>query len=417
MLHHLFVKTAPRGSRLRLAVVVTALALSVGAGPAAGTEPQLGAGPAGAAAYDPNNVALGWTRVANGLVKPVLATHAGDGSGRLFIVQQGGRIRILKNGALLAAPFLDLSANVSTGSEQGLLGLAFHPSFESNGKFYVDFTLKNGDTAINEYRVAAPYTANTAAWQTGRRILTIDQPYSNHNGGNLAFGPDGYLYIGMGDGGSAGDPGNRAQSTTTLLGKMLRIDINGTANGKQYRIPATNPYVGIAGYDEIWARGLRNPWRFSFDRVSGDLWIGDVGQNQYEEIDLSRANTGGGRGVNYGWRIMEGRHCYNPSSGCSTSGKILPIAEYTHASGNCSVTGGYVYRGSLYPVLQGGYLFGDYCSGRFWTISANASSPATPVFLRQTALSISSFGEDEAGEIYAVFLEGSVYHLTATPKP
>jgi glucose/arabinose dehydrogenase len=419
VLHHHFVKAARRRSRLQLAVVVTALALSVGAGPAAGTAARPTANPSGApAAYDPSKVALGWTKVAGGLSKPVLATHAGDGSGRMFIVQQGGRIRILKNGVLLAAPFLDLAANVATaGNEQGLLGLAFHPQFETNGKFYVYLTLKSsGAQIVNEYR-ASPPSANTVDWHTGRRILTMTDPYTNHNGGHMAFGPDGFLYIGTGDGGSAGDPGNRAQSTTSLLGKILRIDINGTNGATPYRIPPTNPYVGIGGWDEIWARGLRNPWRFSFDRATGDLWIGDVGQNQYEEIDVSRASTGSGRGANYGWRLMEGRHCYNPPSGCSSSGKVVPIVEYTHASGNCSVTGGYVYRGTLYPVLQGGYLFGDYCSGRFWTVSAAAASPATPVFLAQSALSISSFGEDEAGEVYAVFHEGYVYRLTATAKP
>ncbi|MDQ2965425.1 MAG: PQQ-dependent sugar dehydrogenase, partial [Chloroflexota bacterium] len=338
-------------------------------------------------------------------------THAGDGLGRLFVVEQTGRIRVIKGGVLLPTAFLNLSASISTGGERGLLGLAFHPQFKTNGKFYVNFTLRNGATAINEYRVASPYTADTAAWQTGRRILTIPQPYSNHNGGNLAFGPDGFLYIGMGDGGSGGDPGNRAQNINNLLGKMLRIDVNGRSGTKQYRIPATNPWVGRVGLDEIWARGLRNPWRFSFDRTTGDLWIGDVGQDRYEEIDFSRAVDGrnAGRSLNYGWRIMEGRHCFNPSR-CSSGGKVLPVAEYSHASGNCSVTGGYVYRGPD-PKLVGGYLYGDFCSGRIWGI--DAAGPYTPVLLDDTSLNISSFGEDEAGNVYVVDLGGSIYRLSA----
>lgn len=418
MLHHL--ATAARRSRFQLAVTVTALALIVGAGPAAGTAARHTGEAAAAAptAYDPTKVNVGWTKVISGLSKPVLVTHAGDGSGRLFVVQQGGKIRVFKGGALLAASFLDLSTSVgTTGSEQGLLGLAFHPSFETNGKFYVYFTLKSsGAQVVNEYRVAAPYTADTAAWQTGRRILTMSDPYSNHNGGHMAFGPDGYLYIGTGDGGDGGDPGNRAQSTTTLLGKMLRIDINGTANGKQYRVPANNPYVGIPGYDEIWALGLRNPWGWSFDRATGDLWIGDVGQSRYEEVDVSRATSGGGRGANYGWRVMEGRHCFNPSSGCSTSGKVLPVIEYTHASG-CSVTGGYVYRGAAEPELVGAYLFGDYCSGKLWSIPADATYPAPTIQHLDSTLNISSFGEDEAGNVYIVFHSGYVYRITASPKP
>jgi glucose/arabinose dehydrogenase len=420
VLHHQFA-TAARRSRIQIAVTVTALALIVGAGPAAGTANRPTASTAAApAAYDPNAVNVGWTKVISGLSKPVLVTDAGDGSGRLFVVQQGGKIRVFKGGSLLAAPFLDLTANVlSTGFEQGLLGLAFHPSFETNGKFYVYFTLKsNGAQVVNEYRVAAPYTADTAAWQTGRRILTMTDPYSNHNGGHMAFGADGYLYIGTGDGGSAGDPGNRAQSTTSLLGKMLRLDINGTANGKQYRVPATNPYVGIAGWDEIWAIGLRNPWGWSFDRANGDLWIADVGQNRYEEIDVSRASAGvAGRKANYGWRQWEGRHCYNPSTGCSATGKTMPVSEYFHDSGNCSVTGGYVYRGTAYPALVGGYFFADYCSGKLWSIAATSTWPATRVQHVDSPLQITSFGEDEFGNVYIVFQQGYVYRLTGTPKP
>lgn len=353
------------------------------------------------------------TPVVSGLSAPVLVTHAGDGSGRLFIVEQVGRIRVVKNGVLLPKPFLDLSKELAQGGEQGLLGLAFHPKYETNGKFYINATLPDGDTVINEYRVS-PTNPDVATRVGGRRILRIDQPYANHNGGHIAFGPDGYLYIGMGDGGSAGDPGNRAQNLDSLLGKMLRIDVNGTSSGRAYRIPASNPYVGRTGRDEIWSRGLRNPWRWSFDRLKGDFWIGDVGQNRYEEIDRSTVteNASRGRGVNYGWRVMEGRHCYRPSSGCSTSGKILPVVEYTHSQG-CSVTGGYVYRGTKLPSLVARYVFGDYCTGTIWTIPRTARGPATKSLLMDTSYRISSFGEDESGELYVVDHGGTVYRFGA----
>ncbi len=312
---------------------------------------------------------------------------------------------------LLPRPFLDISDGLSRGGEQGLLGLAFHPDYEHNGRFYVDFTRADGDTAINEYRVSAD--PNVASKRTGRRIMTIDQPYPNHNGGGIAFGPDGYLYIGTGDGGSAGDPGNRARNLTSLLGKMLRIDVNGTSTGHAYRIPRSNPYVGRYGRDEIWSRGLRNPWRWSFDRVTGDLWIGDVGQDRYEEIDRSSTASGRGRGVDYGWRVMEGNHCYRPATGCITTGKVRPITEYSHREG-CSVTGGYAYRGRAVPALAGRYVFGDFCSGSIWTIGRGALRPAAKSLLLDTDLQISSFGEDERGELYVVSLGGTVFRLEAS---
>jgi glucose/arabinose dehydrogenase len=360
--------------------------------------------------FDPSHIWISLPLSAGGFTNPVLVTNAGDSSGRLFVVEQGGRIRIIKNGSVLATPFLDIHNGISTGGEQGLLGLAFHPNYKTNHKLYVNFTNRNGDTAISEYRVTTnPDRVSTA---TGRRIITIDQPYSNHNGGNLAFGPDGYLYIGMGDGGSAGDPGNRAQNVNSLLGKILRINVNGTSGSRQYRIPSSNPYVGRTGRDEIWARGLRNPWRWSFDRATGNLWIGDVGQARYEEIDRSTKGTrGAGWGVNYGWHVMEGQRCYIPSSGCSTSGKTLPLLEYTHDYG-CSVTGGFVYRGNAYPMLRGGYFFADYCSGRIWTVSAGARSPATRTFLLHANMNISSFGESQSGELYLVdHAGGGVYRV------
>ena len=401
-----------------LVTVAVLLAGSVGTVAGGGHRPPSAPSGAGTAVgsapvspdFDPGGISISLPLSAGGFTNPVLVTNAGDSSARLFVVEQGGRIRIIKNGTVLATPFLDIHKGISTGGERGLLGLAFHPNFRTNHRFYVNFTNTNGDTAVSEYRVTTnPDRASTV---TGRRIITIDQPYSNHNGGNLAFGPDGYLYIGMGDGGSAGDPGNRAQSLNSLLGKILRIDVNGTSGSRQYRIPSSNPYVGRTGRDEIWARGLRNPWRWSFDRLNGNLWIGDVGQARYEEIDRSTKGTrGAGWGVNYGWRVMEGRHCYNPTSGCNTTGKALPLLEYSHDYG-CSVTGGFVYRGNAYPMLRGGYFFADYCSGRIWTVYAGAQSPAQRTLLLDTNLNISSFGESQSGELYLVdHSGGGVYRV------
>jgi glucose/arabinose dehydrogenase len=345
------------------------------------------------------------TPVASGLSSPVLITSAHDGTGRLFIVEQTGRIRVLAGGSVLSTPLLDIRSSVSNGGEQGLLGLAFHPNFRNNHKFYVDFTNLSGNTVIREYRTSTA-NPNRVAAGSGRTLLQIHQPFSNHNGGNLAFGPDGLLYIGMGDGGSGGDPGNRAQSKDTLLGKMLRINVNTRTGSKAYGIPKSNPYVGKPGRNEIYQRGLRNPWRFSFDRSTGKLWIGDVGQNRYEEID-----RGGRAGTNWGWRQMEGYHCYLPSSGCSRSGKALPVLNYAHAAGRCAVTGGYVYRGSAIPALKGWYVFGDYCSGEIWAIPSTAGAHASRTLLRNTGFQISSFGQNANGELYVVDLGGTVYRI------
>ena len=277
----------------------------------------------------------------------------------------------------------------------------------------MNYTRKaDGATVVDEYRVTS--NPNVVSLGTRRQVLVIAQPYANHNGGGMAFGPDGYLYIGMGDGGSGGDPQDHAQDRTSLLGKMLRIDVNGTAPGKGYRIPATNPFVGQAGADEVWAFGLRNPWRWSFDRVTGDLWVGDVGQNAWEEVDRATAASGGGRSVNYGWDDMEGRHCYEPMSGCLTSGRALPMVEYGHAvdgADNCAVTGGYVYRGVHFPLLRGGYFFGDYCSGRIWVVSATGPAQAVATLLPITAPSITSFGQDEDGELYVVSQDGAIAQI------
>jgi glucose/arabinose dehydrogenase len=342
--------------------------------------------------------------------QPVLVTHAGDGSGRRFVVEQGGIVRIVTaSNVVLGTPLIDLRSLVSTGGERGLLGLAFHPDHERNGRFYVNYTDRAGDTIIASYRIVST-NRNVTYYGSRRVILRIDQPYANHNGGHLAFGPDGYLYIGTGDGGSAGDPGNRAQSTTSLLGKMLRINVNASQNGRNYAIPATNPYVNRTGYDEIWARGLRNPWRWSFDRATGDLWIADVGQNRYEEINVARRSQGGGRGANYGWRVMEGRHCYNPSS-CDPARYTLPVMEYAHSAGRCSITGGFVYRGTRFTVLQNAYLFADFCSGEIW--ATRASSPGRFDLLATRPSNITSFGEDELGYIYVTQSNGQVYYIRA----
>ena len=355
------------------------------------------------------------TPIVSGLNAPVQVVPAGDGTGRLFVVEQGGTVRIVKNGALLPTPFINIADLLSTGGERGLLGIAFHPNYKVNGRFFLYFTRRNdGYIAITEYHRSSS-NADVATRVGARRIITIPHPYANHNGGRMAFGRDGYLYIGTGDGGSGGDPGNRAQSLSVLLGKMLRIDINGTAGGHQYRIPSSNPYVGRVGWNEIWSRGLRNPWGWSFDRVNGDLWIGDVGQDKYEEIDrsiVSTKSTSGGKGVNYGWRIMEGRHCYNPATGCHTAGLKFPVVEYSHGEG-CAVTGGYAYRGSAVPALFGRYIFGDYCSGQIWTISRTAVAPATKALLLSTTLNISSFGQDEKGELYVLDLGGTLYKIEA----
>jgi glucose/arabinose dehydrogenase len=371
------------------------------------------AGASSAMAITPLRIHLGLARVATGLSQPLLVTDAGDGSGRLFVVEQTGKVRIIKSGELLAAPFLDLTGSVSTGGEQGLLGLAFHPSYRTNGKVYVSYTDRAGTSTIREYRVS-PSSPNRVPAATGRTILRLRQPYANHNGGNIAFGPDGDLYIGFGDGGSAGDPGNRAQNLGVLLGKLLRIDVNRRTGTLPYGIPPDNPYVGRTGLDQIWASGLRNPWRFSFDRATGDLWIGDVGQGAWEEVDRALATDGrnAGRALNFGWRQMEGSHCYAPPTGCSRSGKILPMTEYGHVNGRCSITGGFVYRGSAFPDLRGAYLFGDYCSGEIWYVSRTAARGVAPTHALDTDAQITSFGQDQAGELFVTDARGSIYRVT-----
>jgi glucose/arabinose dehydrogenase len=350
----------------------------------------------------------------SGLEAPLYLTHAGDGTGQMYLVEQGGLILLAEtDGTLHDDPFLDIQDRVLAGGERGLLGLAFHPEYEVNGRFFVDYTDENGDTVIAEYQRDSAVRANP---DSERLLLRINQPYSNHNGGQVAFGPDGLLYIGMGDGGSGGDPHNFGQRTDTLLGKILRIDVDGSAEGRPYGIPADNPFAdGQDGRAEIWALGLRNPWRFSFDRETGDLFIADVGQNYLEEIDATP--SGEGAGANYGWRVMEASDCFE-TEGCDQSGLVLPVAEYSHDLG-CSVTGGYVYRGGEWPALEGVYLYADYCTGRIWSIRADDAlrAEAAPVEELDTDLLVSSFGEVEAGELYVTDHHGAVYRITAPSSP
>jgi glucose/arabinose dehydrogenase len=334
--------------------------------------------------------------VVGGLASPVDIVNAGDRSGRLFAVEQAGTIRIIAADRLIAAPFLDIRSSVLSGGEQGLLGLAFHPQFAVNRRFFVDYTRQSdGATVIAEY-LAGATDPNRADASSVKILLTIVQPFANHNGGALRFGPDGYLYIGMGDGGSANDPGNRAQDTQELLGKILRIDVD---RGAPYAIPATNPYATAGGRKEIWALGVRNPWRFNFDRVTGDFFIGDVGQDRLEEIDWRAAGTGAG--TNFGWRVMEGDSCTSLAGpvACFDPSLTPPILQYGHDLG-CSVTGGTVYRGSAVPALAGRYVYGDFCSGRLWSAAKNALGGFGARDIATTGINITAFGEDEAGELY-----------------
>lgn len=346
--------------------------------------------------------------VVTGLSSPLDIQNAGDGSGRLFVVEKGGTIRVLLAGTLLPDPFLDIHAKVSTGSEQGLLGLAFPPGYASRQYFYVNYTNVDGDTVIARYRTTT--NPNVADPATEQILLTIDQPFSNHNGGQLRFSArDGYLYIGMGDGGSGGDPQGNAQNPMSLLGKMLRVRVEPDLD--HVEIPPDNPFVGDPAYrGEIWALGLRNPFRFSFDRRTGDLWIGDVGQSRFEEVDYQPGASAGGE--NYGWNEMEGFECY--LSGCDTSGLTLPAAVYDHSLG-CAVIGGFVYRGARFPALRGTYLYSDNCSGTIWGIRKSGDQFISRTLL-ETGLGISCFGEGQAGELYVADLNGgTVYRVIVTP--
>ncbi len=347
-----------------------------------------------------------FTKLASGFERPVGISNAGDGSSRLFITEQGGKIFIIKEGNVIKEPFLDVSDLVSrNGGERGLLGLAFHPDYKNNGRFFINYTNLEGNTVIAEYHVSSK--ANQADKASGKTLLTFDQPFPNHNGGQLAFSPkDGYLYIATGDGGDGGDPRENGQALYTPLGKLLRIDVD---TGEPYGIPDSNPWIDSPdAFKEIWAYGLRNPWRFSFDRETGDLYIADVGQNKFEEINFQAASSQGGE--NYGWNIMEGLHCYKPNKNCNQDGLTLPIAEYDHSEG-VSVTGGFVYRGIREMELFGKYIYGDFATGKIWTLERKNNTWINTLY-EDTDFQISSFGEDEAGELYlAHFGGGEIYQL------
>lgn len=356
------------------------------------------------AAEIPDPSGYAWTMIVDGFERPIDLTHSGDGSGRLFVVEQAGVIRILENEQILSIPFLDIRDRVgSGGNEQGLLGLAFHPNYVQNGYFFVNYTDLNGHTVIARYRLSSdPYLADPS---TETRLLQVSQPYANHNGGGLAFGPDGYLYIGLGDGGLYGDPQGNGQKPDSLLGKLLRIDVD---SGEPYAIPPDNPFVSAGGAQEVWAQGLRNPWRFSFDPLTGDLYIGDVGQDQWEEIDFLPAGSPGG--VNFGWDYFEAFSAYE---GQAPQDRIFvePVAAYSHQEGGCSVTGGVVYRGAALPEWQGVYLYGDFCSGKIWGLLPTPDGSWQNTLLFTLNANIAGFGLDQFGEVYITDLGGPVFKL------
>ena len=340
--------------------------------------------------------------------RPVFLTHAGDGSNRLFVVEQAGRIFVFPNNEATrgAEVFLDISDRVSrSANEEGLLGLAFHPEYSDNGVFYVYYSAANPRRSVLSRFAVDDSAPNQAIQASEQVILEVAQPYGNHNGGALVFGPDGYLYVGLGDGGSGGDPQGHGQKLGTLLGSIIRIDPDAPSDGKLYGIPIDNPFSNRDdARGEIFAYGLRNPWRFSFDPVTKLMWVGDVGQNAIEEIDIV------GSGLNYGWNIMEGSHCFSPRSGCATGGLEMPVVEYDHSEG-CSVTGGYVYRGNRLAMLYGAYVYGDFCTGRIWGLRFENGQVTEHRRIVDSGPQISSFGVDEAGELYITAFDGRLYRF------
>ncbi|MEO8008991.1 MAG: PQQ-dependent sugar dehydrogenase [Betaproteobacteria bacterium] len=344
---------------------------------------------------------------------PVFLTAPPGDTARLFVVEKGGLIKAVNKATnSLIGTFLDISVLVSTGGEQGLLGLAFDPNYAINRRFYVSYTDTSGSSVIARY-LADQNNPNLAVGTVDRIILTLVQPFSNHNGGMIAFGPDGMLYIGFGDGGGGGDPDGHAQDPTDLLGKLLRIDVSrSTAPQPAYTIASDNPFAAAALGKEIWSLGLRNPWRYSFDRQTGDLYIADVGQGNWEEVDVATLASGGGRGINYGWKVMEGNHCFSPNAGCDMTGLTLPLLEYDHGNG-CSITGGYAYRGVAIPGLEGTYFYGDFCAGfvrSFRLVNGTATEAFDWTALRPGG-NITSFGEDGSGELYILTSGGGLYRI------
>jgi glucose/arabinose dehydrogenase len=381
-----------------LACVGLSLASSSGASACSGSD--LSGPPAGTGAV--------LQEVVSGLSFPLYLTAPPGDLARLFVVEKTGGIRIVKDGVLLPNPFLNLSAKVSSGSEQGLLGLAFDPDYATNGRFVVHYTDLAGNTVLSRFNASPdPDLADPASEQV---ILTATQPAPNHNGGQVLFGPDGFLYLGLGDGGG---PGGRGQDLSDLLGSILRIDVR---SGDPYTVPTDNPFVGQPNARaEVWSYGLRNPWRFTFDRGTGDLYIADVGQGQREEIDVSTPAEGAGKGVNYGWNIMEGSQCFG-GSGCDQAGLTLPVLEYNHSQG-CSITGGYVYRGSAIPALQGHYFYSDFCQRwvRSFRYAGGVATEEASWPTLVTGGTIVSFGEDAAGEMYILEAEGRVSRIVPEP--
>jgi glucose/arabinose dehydrogenase len=364
-------------------------------------------GPCAAGPVVPGTPTLAAQLVVSGLDNPLDLQSAPGDRDRLFVAEQAGRIRLVRGGQLVAAPFLDIVSRVASGGERGLLGLAFHPQYATNRRFYVNYTDGGGDTNISEFLATS---ADAADPGSERILLEVVQPFANHNGGGLTFGSDGFLYIGLGDGGSGGDPFRNGQSLMTPLGKLLRIDVD---RGQPFAVPSDNPFVSTPGaFPAIWAYGLRNPWRFAFDRATGDLYIGDVGQNRIEEIDVGLASRRGGE--NYGWNIMEGRSCFSPGSGCNTAGLVLPVVQYGHNDG-CSVTGGVVYRGCRMPGYAGTYFYGDFCTGLIRSFRLQGGQVAEErdhsATVGRNVSMVSSFGVDVDGEVYVVAYEGELYRI------
>jgi glucose/arabinose dehydrogenase len=365
--------------------------------------------------FDPADVSVELEPFVAGFDDPLDIVNAADGSGRLFVVEQGGRVRIVRDGALVGTPFLDVSDEITSGGERGLLGLAFAPRFPADPRVFVDYTDRNGDTQVSSFRLdgSHPDRVNRSS---ELHILSVKQPFANHNGGAVVFDRSGMLLVSLGDGGSGGDPHGNGQSLTTLLGKIVRIDVTKSDRDHPYAIPADNPYAdGAAGRrPEIWLSGLRNPWRISVDRATGDLWIGDVGQGAWEEIDVQRAGSPGG--TNFGWNRMEGSHCYQPASGCERADLAPPVTDYGHDAG-CTVIGGVVDRSRTDSALSGGYLFGDYCSGRLWAIDPAVDGYRAPTVVGESGASLSAFGEDESGELYAADISGGrILHVVAARR-
>jgi glucose/arabinose dehydrogenase len=385
------------------AVILAALILGSCGGGSSSPSPNPTPTPSG----PPPMLAL--SLVVTGLTSPLDLESPDDGSGRLFAVEQGGRIKIIQNGSVLSPPFLDISSKIATGGEMGLLGVTFHPNFSVSRKFYVNYVRTQAgqiQSVIAEYSLASA-TSNQVDATTERILLTVDQVgnFTNHKAGELAFGADGFLYFGLGDGGSGGDPNGNGQNKQTLLGKLMRIDVDGTSGGLQYRIPSDNPFASGGGLPEIYAYGFRNPWRFSFDRPSNRFFVADVGQGSFEEVDVVQKSG------NYGWNTMEGNHCFNPATGCNMTGLALPIAEYDHSVG-IAVIGGYVYHGASIAALQGTYVFGD-LNGKVFGLQETSPNNWTRTLLATTSTQLSSFGQDQSGELYVVDLSGSVFKIRA----